>query len=81
LDTETLRQPDMRFFAAYRGQEVLAIGRCWLHADYAEVKRIYVTPSARGLGLAKRNMQRIEDEALASGRRLARLETGIKQPE
>jgi putative acetyltransferase len=81
LDIETLRQPEMRFFAAHRGPEVLAIGGCWLHGDYAEVKRIYVTPSARGLGLAKLMMQRIEEEAIACGRLLARLETGIHQPE
>jgi putative acetyltransferase len=81
LDIETLRQPEMRFFAAHRGDEVVAIGGCWLHGDYAEVKRIYVTPAARGLGLAKLMMQRIEDEAMACGRLIARLETGIHQPE
>ena len=81
LDIETLRQPEMRFFAACRGEEVVAIGGCWLHADYAEVKRIYVTPAARGLGLAKLMMQRIEEEATACGRMIARLETGIHQPE
>ncbi|MCA3555274.1 GNAT family N-acetyltransferase [Aestuariivirga sp.] len=81
LDIETLRQPEMRFFAAYRGGAILAIGGCWLHEDYAEAKRIYVTPAARGLGLAKLIMQRIEEEAIACGRRLARLETGIHQPE
>jgi len=81
LDIETLRQPEMRFFAAFRGSEVLAIGGCWLHEGYAEVKRIYVTPSARGLGLAKSIMQRIEAEALVSGRAVMRLETGIHQPE
>ena len=81
LDIETLRQPEMRFFAAHRGEEVLAIGGCWLHDDYAEVKRIYVTPAGRGLGLAKLIMQRIEEEAMASGRMIARLETGIHQPE
>ena len=81
LDIETLRQPEMRFFAAHRGGEVVAIGGCWLHGDYAEVKRIYVTPAARGRGLAKRMMQRIEDEAMACGRLIARLETGIHQPE
>ena len=81
LDIETLRQPEMRFFAAHRGGEVVAIGGCWLHGDYAEVKRIYVTPAARGLGLAKLMMQRIEDEAMACGRLIARLETGIHQPE
>ena len=81
LDIETLRQPEMRFFAAIGDGAVLAIGGCWLHDDYAEVKRIYVTPAARGLGLAKRIMERIEDEARAAGHRLARLETGIHQPE
>ena len=81
LDIETLRQPQMRFFAAHRGADVLAIGGCWLHTDYAEVKRIYVTPTARGLGLAKLIMQRVEAEAAAHGRLLARLETGIHQPE
>jgi putative acetyltransferase len=81
LDIETLRRPEMRLFAAHRAEEVLAIGGCWLHEGYAEVKRVYVTPPARGLGLAKRLMQRIEEEALASGRLIARLETGIHQPE
>ena len=81
LDIETLRQPEMRFFAAHRGDEVVAIGGCWLHGDYAEVKRIYVAPAARGLGLAKLMMQRIEAEAMACGHLLARLETGIHQPE
>ncbi len=82
LDIETLRQPEMRFFAAFASEtEALAIGGCWLHAEYAEVKRVYVRPSARGLGLARRIMQRIEEEALSNGRRVARLETGIHQPE
>ena len=81
LDIETLRQPEMRFFAAWRGGEALAIGGCWLHDGYAEVKRVYVRPAARGLGLAKQILQRIEDEALAHGRMVARLETGIHQPE
>ncbi|WP_421695824.1 GNAT family N-acetyltransferase [Aestuariivirga sp.] len=81
LDIETLRQPEMRFFAAFRGEDVIAIGGCWLHDGYAEVKRIYVTPAARGLGLAKQIMQRIEEEAIISGRMIARLETGIHQPE
>jgi putative acetyltransferase len=81
LDLETLRQPEMRFFAAYKADDALGCGGCWLHGDYAEIKRVYVSPKARGLGLAKTLMQRIEAEALASGRRIARLETGIHQPE
>ena len=81
LDIETLRQPRMRFFAAFVRDEVLGIGGCWLHDGYAEIKRVYVSPKARGLGLAKRLMDRIEAEALATGRAIARLETGIHQPE
>jgi putative acetyltransferase len=81
LDIETLRQPEIRFFAAFRDDEVLAIGGCWRHGGYAEVKRLYVTPAARGLGLAKQIIQRIEAEARASGCTLARLVTGIHQPE
>ena len=81
LDIETLRQPEMRFFSAVVGDDVIGCGGCWLHGDYAEIKRVYVSPRARGLGLAKKLMQRIEDEARAAGRMIARLETGIHQPE
>lgn len=81
LDIDTLCGPEMRFFAVFGGAEALAIGGCWLKDDYAEVKRLYVRPAARGLGLAKLIMRRIEDEALICNRRLARLETGIHQPE
>ena len=81
LDIETLRQPEMWFFAAFVDGEVMGCGGCWLHEDYAEIKRVYVNPKARGLGLAKKLMQRIEDEARNGGRMIARLETGIHQPE
>jgi putative acetyltransferase len=81
LDIETLRRPEMRFFAARVGAETLGCGGCWLHDDYAEIKRVYVNPQARGLGLAKKLMDRIEDEARAAGMTIARLETGIHQPE
>ena len=58
----------------------MGCGGCWLHHGYAEIKRVYVSPKARGLGLAKKLMDRIEAEALATGH-IARLETGIHQPE
>jgi putative acetyltransferase len=46
-----------------------------------EIKRVFIDPSARGVGLSKALMQVIEDEARALGFRIARLETGISQPE
>jgi putative acetyltransferase len=81
LDIETLAQPRMRFVSASVDDVVLGCGGIWLHEDYAEVKRVYVSPKMRGLGLAKKIMARLEDEARAAGMKIARLETGIYQPE
>lgn len=49
--------------------------------DYAEIKRIYVDPSTRGLGLAKALLSRLESESRSLGLFEMKLETGIHQPE
>ncbi len=81
IDIETLARPEMRFFSAAVDGEILGCGGIWLHEDYAEVKRVYVHPKARGLGLARKIMAVLEDEARAAGHMVARLETGTRQPE
>lgn len=48
---------------------------------YAEVKRMYVRPQFRGLGLAKLMLNRLAAHALEQGVPLLRLETGIYQTE
>ena len=50
VDIETLAAPDVRFFAARAGGEPLGCGAIMLKEAYAEVKRIFVSPRARGLG-------------------------------
>jgi putative acetyltransferase len=81
LDIETLMQPQMMFYAIDVNGEVLGCGGFWKHSDYAEVKRVYVHPRSRGLGLARRLMAHIEDEMRREGFKVARLETGISQSE
>lgn len=47
----------------------------------AELKRMFVVAEARGRGLARRVLSRLEDDARAAGRTRMVLETGTKQPE
>ncbi len=47
----------------------------------AEIKRMYVIPSARGRGLSRLVLAALEDDARAAGRTRMVLETGARQPE
>jgi putative acetyltransferase len=79
---DRLAEPDTRFFIAEVGGKALGCGAIMLVGEaYAEVKRVYVAPAARGLGLAKLLLARLEEETLSHGLRLLRLETGRYQPE
>jgi ribosomal protein S18 acetylase RimI-like enzyme len=49
--------------------------------DYAEVKRMYVRPQFRGLGLGKLMLDRLTEYSQHRGIPLLRLETGIYQLE
>ena len=82
LDIESLARPDVRFLVARRNGE--AVGCIALRVDsagYGEVKRLYVSPRARGLGLGRRLLAELEDQARREHVPLLRLETGIHQPE
>lgn len=47
----------------------------FLDATRAEVKRMWVSPTSRGQGLASRLLGRLESEAVAAGRSVAVLDT------
>ncbi|HWG68765.1 MAG TPA: GNAT family N-acetyltransferase [Steroidobacteraceae bacterium] len=82
VDIDALTRPNVRFFAAAADQEYLGCGAIMIHgADYAEIKRVFVSPAARGLGLGKRILETLEGAARKEGLSLLRLETGISQPE
>jgi putative acetyltransferase len=69
-------QPDVLFFIARLDAEPAGCGAIALADGYAEVKRMYVRPHARGRNVAKAILERLEREARA--RNVARLvlETG-----
>lgn len=82
LDVSSLEGPEVRFYVARHGGDV--VGCAALVADgegAAEIKRMFVDPSARGLGVGKRLMERLEADGRAGGFSAIRLETGISQPE
>jgi putative acetyltransferase len=82
VDVNTLAQPNVLFFAAKVNGKYVGCGAVMIHGrDYAEVKRVFVDPAARGLGLGRRLIDQLAASARQQGITLMRLETGISQPE
>ena len=82
LDLAALCRPEVLFAVARdEAGAVVGCGAVVLRADHGEVKRMFVSPLARGQGLAKALLHRLEDEARARGCRALMLETGIHQHE
>ncbi len=82
LTTEQLARPNVRLFLVRHAGEALGCGAFVnVGGAYAEIKRMYVRPASRGLKLGRRLLEFVEDRARVEGLPLARLETGIAQPE
>jgi GNAT superfamily N-acetyltransferase len=70
------------FLIAYRDNTPLACGAVrLLSPERAEVKRMYVEPASRGLGVGRHMLDALEEEARQLGARELVLETGGRQPE
>jgi GNAT superfamily N-acetyltransferase len=71
-----VRPPAGEFFVVYLGGEAIGCGAVKHHADApAEIKRMWLAPRARGLGLGRRLLARLEECASAGGARVAHIET------
>jgi DNA-binding MarR family transcriptional regulator/GNAT superfamily N-acetyltransferase len=71
-----VRPPAGQFFVAYLHGEPIGCGAVKHHPDApAEIKRMWITPRARGLGLGRRLLEKLEACAFAAGARVARIET------
>ena len=82
LDVSTLQQPDIAFFVAREnGGALLGFGAVADRGDYAEIKRMYLAPTARGRKIGRRILEALEAHAAQHGQSCLRLETGIHQPE
>jgi putative acetyltransferase len=77
MDISSLLDPNV-LFAVVRDAEGAAVGcgAIVVQPEYGEVKRMYVRPQARGLGLARRLLDTLEAKAVEHGCRTFMLETG-----
>jgi GNAT superfamily N-acetyltransferase len=83
---EQVTPPRGAFFVARLGDRPVGCGAvrrviAGAPPDVAEIKRMYVAPAARGRGVARALLARLEAEAAALGYRILQLETGMRQPE
>ena len=82
LSVERLVRENVAFFVARHDGVPAGCGGVQLFGrEYAEVKRMYVRPQFRGLGLGRLILDRLTSHALEHGMPLLRLETGIQQTE
>ena len=76
VELDELRPPAGLFLVAALRGEPVGCGALRFHGDQpAELKRMWVAESARGLGIGRRLLDELERRAAAGGARVIRLET------
>jgi ribosomal protein S18 acetylase RimI-like enzyme len=82
VDPAEFEPPDGLFVVGFlHGQPVASGGWRRLDSDVAELKRMYVVPTQRRHGLARRMLAELEERASRAGYRRLVLVTGTAQPE
>jgi putative acetyltransferase len=76
LPIDALREPSVLFHVARDASGTAPVASV-LKGDWAEIKRMWVEPQARGQGLSKTILAKLEQQARAHGVRWLRLETGV----
>ena len=76
-----LRQPDVTFYTAWRGEDLAACGALkQLDALHGEIKSMRADPAWRGKGAGRAILLHILAEAKARGYARLSLETGVPEP-
>jgi GNAT superfamily N-acetyltransferase len=82
LSAREFCSPDGEFVVAWDGAVAVGCGGIRrVDGDTAEIKRMYVVPAARGLGISSAILRALEDAARRLEFRTLILETGVNQPE
>ncbi|MEM4987502.1 GNAT family N-acetyltransferase [Collimonas sp. H4R21] len=82
LDLASLKQPNVLFAVARDSTgQAIGCGAIVLCPEFGELKRMYVSPRGRGQGVAKKLLALLESQAIGSGCKLLKLETGPYQHE
>jgi GNAT superfamily N-acetyltransferase len=81
LDPDSYRTPNGAFVVIYRDREPVGCGGCrWYDraSGTAEIKKTYLVPPVRGLGVGRALLTWLESQSLAWGARRVILETGVR---
>ena len=81
MSVEALRRPNVTFVLARTADIAVGCGALVKHDGYAEVKRMFVRPGFRGQRIGHLILGDLERRAQKAGLTVARLETGVGQPE
>jgi DNA-binding MarR family transcriptional regulator/GNAT superfamily N-acetyltransferase len=81
-DADDMRYPAGIFLLATLHGEPVGCGALKFHGDQpTELKRMWVSPAVRGLGVGRRLLEELEERAVEHGSRAIRLETNKALPE